>query len=107
MFSEGAVAPFMFCDVIHILALSLALFGCSFVCWLPWFMGLILGIGYACSGWVLRARWVLLCVLTWVCALVRFTGFRALSGMWYAWSASGGVSRSQCSIYLTTIEWGA
>jgi len=81
MFSDGAAAPFMFWDVMRMLALSLAFFRCSFVLWSPWFLGLILSAGWVCSGSVLRARWGLSCVLMWVQALVRVSVFEVLSGM--------------------------
>lgn len=64
MFSEGAAAPFTFCDVIRMLALNLAFFG-----------------GWVHSGAVLGARWVPFWVPTRVGALVGVSGFRALSGM--------------------------
>jgi len=81
MFSEGVVAPFTFWDVIHMLALSLAFFRCSFVCSLPWFSGLILGTGCIHSGWGLRPRWVLFSASMQAHALVGGSGFRMLSGM--------------------------
>jgi len=55
------------------LALSLAFFGGTFVSWLPWFSGLILGSGCVRSGWVLGTLWVPLCVLTRADALVGFS----------------------------------
>ena len=81
MFSEGAVTLFTFCKAMCMLALSLALFGCFFVWWLPWFSGLVLGVGQEGTPWVLWALWVWLCVSTWARALVGSSGTGALSGI--------------------------
>ena len=103
MFSVGAAAPFTFWDEIRILALSLAFFRVSFVRSLPWFSGLVLGIGWVRSFQVPGACWVPCGVATWACALVGFTWFGALSGMdMHGWRCgSWGACRS---IYLLRVR---
>jgi hypothetical protein len=100
MFSEGAAAPLTFWEEIHILALSLAFFRGSFVFSLPWFSGLILGVGWVQLFWVLGAHWVLCYASMWACALVRFTWFRVLSGMgMHSWHWGGAKGHMVLFIY--------
>ena len=104
MFSKGVDALLTFCEAMRMLALSLALFRCSFVCWLPWFSGLILGVGWEGTRGVLWTLQVRLCISTQAPALVG-SGTGTLSGM-VCMVGVGGKVRSQGSIYSKEAEWG-
>lgn len=88
------------------LALSLALFRCSFVCWLPWFPGLVLCAGWVRSGWTFGARWVPFCASTRASALVGVSGFMALSGMCDMHGQRRGILAVTAVYLCTVVEWG-
>ena len=65
----------------RMLALSLAFFRCSFVLSLPWFLGLIIGIGWVHAVWLLQPQGVAFGTSMQACALVWVIGFGTDSGM--------------------------
>ena len=83
------------------LALSLAFLVCSFVRSLPWFSGLILGVGWVRLVWLLGPGKASVGTSTWAWALVGGSRFRTLIGMCGMHGQRRGARIARyCSIYF-------
>ena len=65
IFSDGALAPFRFCDAILMFAFSLLFFGVTCVCASPGVSGLPPGVGRVALSWVALGKVGPTCGLGW------------------------------------------